>query len=317
MHKAITGATGFIGQAIVDHWIKQGDTITVIGRNEEKIRDIFHNKVNILTWQNFPHDTKDTLKNVEVILNLAGVSIAQGRWIPQRKKEIIASRIQATQSIVQYCQQHKEKNILLLNTSAVGIYGPQKQIPEQLPPALDEDSPIAPPTSPDFLSSVCRQWEEEAQKTQDFTQRVVFLRLGVVLGKNGGALPKMILPFRLFAGGPLGKGYQPVPWVMLEDVTRAIEFIIHHQTIEGPVNIVAPHCIYQRDLACLLGNILHRPSCIPTPGFILKIILGQMAEELLLEGQNVYPKKLLENGFTFQYEKIENALKSIFNKKSV
>ena len=305
----IAGATGFVGKPLVDGWIKQGIDVVVIGRSKDKINEIFHSKVHAVTWDEFNGGKLDP-ENTECIVNLAGAGIADKRWTTKRKKEILDSRVSATNKIVEYCLQHE---VPLLNASAIGIYSQQVISKNGLPPALDEDSPI-PVDAKDFLSYVCRPWEYVTEPLKKCGVRTVNLRIGVILGKNGGALKKMAIPFYLLAGGPIGSGYQAVPWISLDDICRSINFLIKNKNIEGPVNLVAPNCVNQRNLAKALGKVLKRPSFIPTPGFILKLALGQMAEELLLNGQHVYPKRLIEQGFKFKHETIDDALIDIYKK---
>lgn len=308
----LMGATGFVGKYLVNCLLDEGYAIYVVGRSKEKIQNIFEVSVTALNWDELGLlDSKK--ENVQCVINLAGTSIADKRWTKERKEEIIESRVQATDIAVAYCLKN---SISLLNASAVGIYGQQTSVKDELPPVLDEKTALTPQQSEDFLSFVCHSWEKSTEPLKQADIRCVNLRLGVVLGKGGGALEKMALPFYLFAGGPIGSGHQPVPWISLDDVCRAICFLVEEASINGPVNLTAPGCVSQKSLAQALGKTLKRPSFMPTPGFILKIILGQMAEELLLNGQHVYPQKLIDHGFAFKHATIDQALGDIYTKRS-
>jgi uncharacterized protein (TIGR01777 family) len=304
----VLGATGFVGSAFVRSLINEGFKVSVVGRSLERINKLFSQQVEAFRWNQFSQGNLND-KDFDCVINLAGASIADKRWTSKRKEEILNSRVIATQTAARYCL---KKKITLLNASAVGIYGHQNISKNGLGPALEENAPRPVDNADDFLSSVCRDWEEETEILKKSGIRVVNLRFGVILGKEGGALKKMAIPFHLFAGGPIGSGYQAVPWVSLDDVVRAIEYVMEHDNISGPVNVVAPHCLTQKELGHALGKALKRPSFVPTPGIILKIILGQMAEELLLNGQHVYPKKLIDEGFEFKHPTIEKVFKEIY-----
>ena len=306
--RVIAGATGFIGRALVRGWIAQGLDLTVVGRSKEKICDVFNHKVRGVTWQEFKKGEVDP-KDLDCVVNLSGAGIAAQRWTPARKKEILNSRLAPTQAVTEYCVKNK---IPLLNASAVGIYPSQEIIKDGLPPAWDEDSLSPKEAAEHFLSSVCRHWEGAAQPLRKAGVRTVFLRFGVVLDKGSETLKKMAVPFYFFIGGPIGSGKQVIAWISLDDLCRAVDFIIEHKHINGPVNLVAPRCVTQKDFARALGKALGKPSFVPIPGFILKMVLGDMAQELLLSGQHVYPKRLLDGGFKFKHAAIEQALKDMY-----
>ncbi|MFT5387763.1 MAG: hypothetical protein ACI9E5_000898 [Candidatus Omnitrophota bacterium] len=309
-HKIIIlGATGFVGKALTERWIRANHQVICVGRSKEKIKKLFLNKVEALDWDAFKASKID-LSGLTCVVNLAGAGIADKRWTSKRKTEILSSRVNATNHAVRFCLKHK---VPLINASAIGIYGLQEVNKNGLPSKLDEDSvTFSVDSQSDFLLEVCQAWEEGTRPLKKAGIRSVNIRLGVILGRKGGALAKMALPFYLFAGGPIGSGYQPVSWISLTDVCRAIDFVIESKKLEGAVNLVAPHCVTQKELGNVLGKVLNRPSFMPTPGFILKLILGQMADELLLNGQHVYPKKLVDEGFTFNHPMIIDALKDIY-----
>jgi hypothetical protein len=307
----ITGATGFIGQALVKRMLAAGHQLIIVGRTIDKIKQIFGATVQAITWDTL---TVDIIAGTNAIINLAGAGIGEQRWSAKRRQEILLSRTQTTQQLAQLCAQLGARAPLLLNASAVGVYGLQPTLPQQLPPALDENTVINFQQAPDFLAKVARAWEAAAKPAEATGTRVVYLRFGAVFAEHGGALPRMAFPFKLGLGGPIGSGKQPFSWVTLKDVINAIEFLLARADVKGPVNIVAPHGVTQKQLATALGKALHRPALMPTPAFLLKLIFGEMAQELLLNGQHVMPKRLLELGFKFQYPTIEAAFADIYNK---
>lgn len=308
MHRIIVGGTGLIGLQLANHWLQQGHTVTIVGRKIEKIRQIFQNRVDALALDSLK---PESLQKAEIIVNLAGTGIAEQRWNEQRKREIINSRIQVTQKIVELLIALGQEAPSLFNASAVGIYGLQQAMTHGLPLKLDENTPIDWNTAPDFLSHVGREWEKATHPAMDKEIRVVNLRFGVVLAKQGGALPKIVQPFYFFLGGDIGTGQQAFSWVAIDDVIRAIDFLLENREIAGPVNIVAPGCITQHELAKTIGDVVHKPSVVRTPAFILKLFFGEMARELLLEGQHAYPKRLTDSGFNFSFPNIKLALQHV------
>lgn len=311
MQVTIAGGTGFIGQFMANYYLKQGHKVSIIGRSITKIEQCFAKRVRAIDWNSLNQIGKSTLAHTDLVINLAGATIGDKRWTPERKKEIISSRIESTKTLATLCAQLGTASPPLFNASAVGIYGLNKGVSNDLPPALDESTPIR--ELPDFASKVVRLWEAAAQPAKDNNVRVIHLRFGVVFGKHGGALARLKLPFQFFIGGRIGSGHQPFSWVCIVDLCRAVDFLFDHPDIQGPVNIVSPGCVTQRELAKQIGNVLHKPSFMITPEFMLKLVYGQMAEELLLNGQHATPKILLENGFTFQYPDVNSALRYAFN----
>lgn len=304
MRITIAGGTGFIGRFITDHYLKQGHDVTVIGRSTDKIKQTFNNRVKALDWESL---NTSSLENTSLLINLTGANIADKRWSPKRKQEIVESRTQTTSILANLCAKLGVASPPLFNASAVGIYGIQRPQAAGLPPAFDETTSLDKKT-PCFASNIVKQWEAAAKPAQDKNVRVVFMRFGVVLGKDGGALTKIIMPFHYFLGGKIGSGHQPFSWVCIVDLCRAINFLLDHVEIKGPVNIVAPECVTQAQLAATIGKVLNKPSFMTTPNFMLKFAFGDMAKELLLNGQHVVPKVLLQNGFTFQYPDLKPAL---------
>jgi len=234
------------------------------------------------------------------VINLCGASIADKRWTAKRKQELRESRVLTTRAIVNAIARAKTKPKVLVNASAVGFYGPRENT------VVNEESH----GGSGFLAELCREWEGEAQKALAFGVRVVCVRTGIVLAREGGALAKMTPPFKMGIGGPLGSGKQIMSWVHIEDEVGAILRVVEDASLSGPVNLTAPHPVTMRELARSLGRVMKRPSFFPVPGFALRILLGEMSE-MLLTGQNAAPLKLIHSGFRFKFENLEPALKDL------
>ena len=304
----IAGGTGFIGRFMIPRYLSAGHHVTVVGRSAAKIQQLFDNQVSALDWNTLEQQGTDAIRAMNLIINLAGAGIAEKRWTAARKKVIIESRTKTTRLFSQLCASLGNDSPPLFNAGAVGIYGLQKSKEQGLPTAFDETEVLDFDNPPDFLSKIGRLWEAATQTAKDQGVRVVNLRFGVVLGKKGGALSQMILPFKFFIGGKIGSGQQPFSWVSIVDLCRAIDFILEKKDINGPVNLVSPSCVTQYELAKNMGQVLHKPSLMPTPGLMLQLVFGALANELLLNGQHVVPKILLAHGFEFQYPDIKSAL---------
>src|SRR4051812_7635058 len=232
------------------------------------------------------------------VINLTGESIAGGRWTAARKRRIHDSRVLATRSLVEAIARAKTPPSAFISGSAVGIYGPlQDQIATEETPAGD-----------DFLARVCRAWEEEASRAQSPRTRVVAVRTGLVLERDGGALPQMLPPFRFGAGGPVGSGRQYWPWIHRQDWIDLVRFAIAHPAASGPINATGPEPVTNKGFAKALGRAMHRPAFMPAPAFALKLALGGMAEALLLSGQRAVPSRALQAGFRFAYPQLDQAL---------
>jgi uncharacterized protein (TIGR01777 family) len=240
----------------------------------------------------------------DAIINLTGELISGKRWTAQQKEIILNSRVSATLALVNAIGRASKKPSLLINFSAVGYYGnvPSGEVPESLPPGDD------------FLAVVCQQSETAAQKAEQHGVRVVTPRIGIVLGEDGGALKRLLLPFKIFAGGYLGTGQQWMPWIHRDDLIRALAFIIKSPQLNGAVNFAAHDAVNMKAFCKTLGKVLGSPSWTFVPAFILRLGLGEMAD-MLLTGQRVIPKYLLSAGFTFNYPTLKSALKSILEKE--
>jgi uncharacterized protein (TIGR01777 family) len=233
------------------------------------------------------------------VINLAGEPIPAKRWTAAQKEKIRSSRINTTRALVVAMGKAKKKPSLLISSSAIGYYGPRGD-----EAVVEESEP-----GNDFVSQVCVQWEEEAQNAESFGVRVVCLRTGIVIGKGGGALAKMVLPFKLFAGGPIGSGRQWVSWIQLEDEVGLIVHLLQKEEASGAVNATAPVPVTMKVLCQTLGKVLHRPCWAPVPAFALRVLMGEMAD-VVVTGQRVLPAKAQQLGYTFKYPDLTEALRA-------
>ncbi len=304
----VAGGTGFIGQFIVNHYLNQQHQVTVIGRSLAKINKIFGARVIAKDWNTIRQTGIEYLSNKDLIINLAGSGIADQSWNKSRKQEIINSRVTPTELLAKLCSRLKESSPPLFNASAIGIYGTQDNVANNLPPALTENSTIS-YAKHEFAQQVVKRWESATERATNADVRVLHLRFGVVLGKNGGALARLRWLYQLGLGGKVGSGQQPFSWIALPDLMRAIDFLFSNDSIQGAVNLTSPNCVTQKQFAKTMGEILKRPTFLSTPAFMLRKLYGQMADELLLNGQNVYPEVLLNQGFIFEMPELAQALK--------
>ena len=304
MKIAISGATGFVGSRLVERLHTEGHRILVLTRNPTFAQKVFPSpafpNLEIIAYTPSVSGTwQDAIAGCDGVVNLAGEPIAEGRWTPERKQEILNTRKLGTQKIVEAIAKANPRPIVLVNTSAIGYYGTSETA------SFNEDSA----SGNDFLAQVCQEWEQEATKVKDTNVRLVILRFGIVLG-NGGALGKMITPFKLFAGGPIGSGQQWFSWIHLDDIVGLIIQALTKPTMEGVYNATAPQPVRMNDLSTTMGNVMNRPSWLPVPGFAIEAILGDGAK-VVLEGQQVLPKRTLESGFEYQYPNLQSALTQI------
>ncbi|MCS0791468.1 TIGR01777 family oxidoreductase [Cytobacillus firmus] len=300
MRIAIAGGTGFVGNALVKKLLEKKHEIFILTRN---ISDKQHSKnLNYVQWLNDDDSPEDVLESIDVFINLAGESINSGRWTEDRKKRILNSRITATKEVLRIISRLEEKPYTLINASAVGYYGTSQ---------VETFTESSRKSGTDFLVKTVRRWEEEAAKAEEFEVRTVFCRFGIILEKNDGALPRMALPYKLFAGGTVGTGSQWVSWIHLDDAVSGILFCIEHEQLQGPVNFTSPNPVTMKEFGQILGEVLNRPHWMPAPGFALKIALGEMST-LVLEGQKVLPEKLQSFGYKFLYPELKAALGDIY-----
>ncbi len=234
------------------------------------------------------------------MVHLAGENIAGGRWSEERKRRIRGSRVRSSAAVAEAFRRLERRPPVLIQASAVGYYGARGD------ERLDERAQAG----DDFLGRVCSAWEEASAAVEELGVRRAVLRTGIVLSTTGGALPRMLLPFRLFAGGPVGSGEQWFPWIHIEDEVGAIRFLLERESASGPFNLTAPNPLTNRDFSRVLGRVLRRPSLLPTPAFALRLLFGEMST-LLLDGQRAIPSRLLEEGYGFRFPKAEEALRDL------
>lgn len=302
MRIVLAGATGFIGGALTDALVGRGDAVTVLTRDPEKVRAHWGGKAAAAAWDGKSGgEWEKALDGADAVVNLSGAGIADGRWTPARKLELIKSRVDSTRALVAALSKAAKRPKVLVNASAVGFYG---DVPEG---AVTESSP----QGRDFLAALCGQWEREALAAETLGVRVALARIGIVLEEGGGALAKMALPFKLFAGGPLGSGKQGFPWIHRDDAVGAILFALDTAGFSGPFNLAGPVAANNAQFSKALGRALGRPSWAPAPAFALRLAVGEMAD-MLLGGQTVVPKKLLDAGYKFKYADPDAALNAIY-----
>jgi len=304
MKIAIAGATGFVGSRLVERLQAERHQVLVLTRNPSAAQKVFPTSAfpNLEITAYTPTESgswQEVIAGCEGVVNLAGEPIAEGRWTPQRKQEILSSRQLGTQKIVEAIAKANPKPSVLVNASAIGYYGTSETA------TFDETSP----PGNDFLAQVCQAWEAEAQKVKDAGVRLVILRLGIVLGQ-GGAIARMIAPFKLFAGGPIGTGRQWFSWIHRDDLVNLIIQALTRPEIEGVLNATAPNPVRMAELAQTMGQVMNRPSWLPVPGFAIEALLGDGAI-VVLEGQQVLPKRPLDYGFEYQYPTVKQALEAI------
>lgn len=290
----LSGASGFIGQALCDHLTREGHTLGKLSRRAKGNQPHWDIEAGVIALGDFT--------DADAVIHLAGEPIATGRWTAQKKERILRSRQQGTALLARTLAALETKPRVLISGSAIGFYGARG---DEL---MDEDSSAG----SGFLADVCQQWEQACQPARDAGIRVVNSRFGVVLSPEGGALAAMLLPFKLGLGGPVGDGHQFFSWISLQDVARALSFLLTAETVAGPVNLTAPDSVRQREFAKALGHALQRPAILPAPVFALRLLLGpEKAQHMLLDSTRVYPTRLLEAGFVFSDPEVGPALKQL------
>jgi uncharacterized protein (TIGR01777 family) len=297
MRVGVVGATGFVGKALVAALTERGDVVVAFSRDPARARKTL---ARVADARSLEAITAEGVADLDAVVNLAGESIGAKRWDAEYKAAILESRVRTTRRVVDAIGAAGRRPQVLINASAVGFYGPRG----------DEEVTEATPSGDDFLSGVCREWEREAERVSSFGAREVRMRLGVVLGDGGGSLEKMLLPFKMFVGGPVGDGRQWFSWVHLADVVGAIVWALDHPTLHGAVNVTAPEPVRFRDFAEALGRRLRRPSWLPVPAFALRLAMGQMAE-VVVTGQRAVPAALIADGYSFKYSRIDDALTTV------
>jgi len=293
MKIVVAGGTGFLGEPLVRRLIARGDDVTVLTRNPAKVE-----AGRGVAWDGRTQGAWSAeAAGADVVINLAGENIAEGRWTDARKQRLVDSRLNATNALVEAMRREPARKRTVISASATGIYGDRGD------EILDETSP----RGTGFLADLVTRWETAAGEAEPLARLVIF-RFGVVLAPDGGALKKMLLPFKLGGGGPIGNGKQWLSWIDRDDALRLVEWAMANEAVLGVHNATAPQPVRNRDFARALGRALHRPAIVPAPAFALKLVFGQMAEEVLLAGQRVLPARPVGEGFEFEHRTIEDAL---------
>ncbi len=298
MRVTVTGATGRIGGLLVKELTGRGDEVTVLTRGPDRARRKLGGGVTAVAWDPMTGVApRDALQGRDAVVHLAGEDIAQ-RWTDESLRRIRESRELGTRNLVAGIRIADPRPRVLVSSSAVGYYGNR-------PTPVDEDAP----PGGDVLAEICKAWEHEAQQAEELGVRVVRVRTGVVLDKAGGALPKMLPPFRLGVGGPVAGGRQYMPWIHLEDVVGIYLRAIDDEAWTGAVNATAPRPVTNADFSKALGRVLHRPAVAPVPGLAVKLLYGGMAK-LVTDGQNAVPRRTQELGYAFRHPELDEALRS-------
>jgi uncharacterized protein len=292
----ITGATGMVGTELGKTLKKRGDTVLELKRDRSSLSS------SSAFWNPSTGEIDNTaLEGIDVVVHLAGENIAEGRWTDEKKKRILDSRVKGTTLLSETLAGLKNKPRVLISASAIGYYGNRG----------DELVSEASKAGSDFLADACVQWEQSTSAAREAGIRVVNIRIGIVLSTKGGALAKMLLPFKMGVGGKVGDGDQYMSWIALDDLISAILFIIDTDAIQGPVNMVSPNPVTNAEFTKSLGKALSRPAILPAPAFALRLVFGEMADALLLSGARVDPSKLKASNYAFKYPQLDAALKHL------
>jgi uncharacterized protein (TIGR01777 family) len=294
MNILITGGTGFIGSALCSRLLDAQHHLVVLSRHPETLQSP------VQGIESLDHLTDEIVFNA--VINLAGEPIVEKRWSDRQKQRILSSRLDTTQALIDYFARIESKPKVLISGSAIGYYGTGRT-----------DAPIDETGTGDdsFSSQICRQWEAVALQAQSLGIRTCLLRTGIVLGQGGGALAKMLGPFKLGAGGRMGSGTQWMSWIHINDLIGIILYCMEHDSIEGPVNGTAPTPVTNQQFTKTLGKVLNRPTFFPMPGAVITLLMGQMGKELLLTGKKILPRKIQTAGYAFQYSTLEHALSDV------
>ncbi|MCX6033876.1 MAG: TIGR01777 family oxidoreductase [Chloroflexi bacterium] len=299
MRIIVTGGTGFIGTALTISMLAEGHQVWILTRNLQTAR--LAEGARGVAWDGrTTSGWGELVSQMDAIVNLTGQSLGSGPWTGARKNRILSSRVEAGKAISAAIHQASPRPKVLIQASAVGFYGPHG------------DEPVTEGTAPGhgFLAEVCKAWEASSQTVEEAGVRRVVIRTGVVLSRKAGALQRMLLPFRLFIGGPLGNGRQGLPWIHPADEVAGIRFLMENEKAQGVFNLSTPEPLSNADFGRILAKVMRRPYWLPVPAFALHLLLGEMST-LVLEGQYILPRRLLELGFRFRFETAEAALRDL------
>ncbi len=300
MRVLIAGGSGWIGSALVAKLVKEGHSVWILSRRPEAVN--LQAGVSVAGWDGHtPQGWGHLVEEVDAIVNLVGENLGAGRWTAERKQRIVSSRLDAGKAIAAAVEQADRRPGALIQSSAIGYYG---VLDDQI---VTESSPAG----TDFLAQLCVDWEASTQAVENFGVRRAVVRTGLVLSPTGGSLARLLPPYRLFAGGPLGSGKQWWSWISMEDEVRALMFLLENDRAYGAFNLTAPNPLQMKEFGKILAQVIHRPYWLPVPAFVLRLLLGEMSI-LVLKGQRVVPQRLLELGFQFQHEHLKQALEAMF-----
>jgi uncharacterized protein len=304
MKVLLAGGTGLIGSALRKEGVTKGHTFTILSRNPSSSK---HDGTEMRHWD--PSTGKINISEEETfdaVINLSGENIASGRWTKKRKETLLDSRVTSTRLLVKTIQKLKSKPLIFINASAIGFYQPVEK------GSITEESTAG----SKFISQICIAWEREADKVSAFGVRCIKPRIGIVLAPEGGALEKMLLPFSLCLGGSLGSGRQYMSWISLQDTVSSLLFCLESKKIQGPINLTSPTPLTNLQYTKTLGRVLNKPTIFPVPALVLRILLGEMADQLLLASLPVIPEKLLRHGFEFKDQDLEETLEGMLRKEN-
>lgn len=303
MKVIIAGGSGLIGKALTKKLLEDGNSVWVLSRNPDQAR-LVEGALGVRWDARSPEGWVDLVEQADAIVNLVGENLASGRWTEERKRRFLNSRVQAGQAIVAAVAQAHKRPSVVVQSCAVGYYGPGDDR------ILEEDAPAG----SDSMARLCVQWEQSSQAVRDLGVRHVITRQGIVLARGGDILNNFELQFNLFGGGPLGSGRQWISWIHFQDMVNVIRFLLQDETTSGVYNAMSPQPVTNANFGKTLGKVMRRPYWFPVPAFALRLVLGEMSS-MVLEGQRAIPRRLLDAGFQFEFPDLQAALVDLYHGK--